>query len=223
MGCCFIRGRSNPSATSRHSSLLPCVPVLLTCALRMMSSAFAGEGEHCGVGSYNAVYLKPAIYALPFWLRFVQCMWQVFTDKSVRVVQALNAVKYITALAVVFTSAAQTWDPNRKDTWFIAWIAALVVKTSYCYYWDVVMDWGLVKFGAGDRSTGGGAMGRVDVDDRSKCCLGMCSKPQVREWRLYPNGVYVAALVFNFFGRISWALVSAAMPFPCYAVYVRPC
>jgi len=163
-----------------------------------------GQGDQCGAGSWNATNLKPMILALPFWLRFVQCIWQVFTDKSARVVQAFNALKYVTALAVVFTSAAQTWFAAQKDAWFIAWIVALVVKTVYSYYWDVVMDWGLVKFGVSDRSSSGGAMGLADSS--SKCCLGMCNKPQIREWRLYPNGIYIAALIFNFVGRISWAL-----------------
>lgn len=146
----------------------------------------SGQGDQCGSGSWNAINLKPAIIALPFWLRFVQCIWQVFTNKTARVVQTMNALKYLTALAVVFTSAAQTWHPEQKDMWFAAWVAALVVKTTYCYYWDVVHDWGLVRFGSSGRGGGGGAMGFVDRS--SKCCVGMCTKPQVREWRLYPNG-----------------------------------
>lgn len=138
------------------------------------------QGELCGASSWNSVYVKPAIIALPFWLRFVQCVWQAASGRSLK--QAANAVKYCTALSVVGCSASMNWWPDDHDFWFRAWIISLVVKTSYCYYWDVVHDWGLIAWETG------------------RC------RPRVRAWRLYRGRVYAGVLVFNFLGRISWSL-----------------
>ena len=30
-----------------------------------------------------------------------------------------------------------------------AWLAAIIIKTTYCYMWDVTMDWDLGKVGRG--------------------------------------------------------------------------
>ena len=155
-------------------------------------------------------------------------MWQVCTNKSVRVIQAFNALKYLTALSVVFLSAAQVWHPEQKDAWFVAWIGALVGKTAFCYYWDVVMDWGLIKYGsvgnvshstatAGSTTTAGSTVGDdahpshdgtllLGAGNDYKGFTSRRRRPQIRARRLYPDSVYIAALIFNLFGRISWAL-----------------
>ena len=41
--------------------------------------------------------------------------------------EAANALKYATALCVVFTSAATRWDRARAQSWRTAWLASLVV------------------------------------------------------------------------------------------------
>jgi len=138
----------------------------------------SGQGGTCGAGSWNSIWLKPFVVALPFWLRFSQCMWRAWTEKSLK--EAANAAKYITAMAVVASSAAQVWHPAQHETWFTIWIACLVVKTTYCFYWDVVHDWGLVQVG--------------------------WHAPKVRAHMMYSHWVYVVAVIFNFFGRISWSL-----------------
>eukprot|EP00010_Vexillifera_abyssalis_P008264 CAMPEP_0201545094 /NCGR_PEP_ID=MMETSP0173_2-20130828/1643_1 /ASSEMBLY_ACC=CAM_ASM_000268 /TAXON_ID=218659 /ORGANISM="Vexillifera sp., Strain DIVA3 564/2" /LENGTH=252 /DNA_ID=CAMNT_0047953403 /DNA_START=434 /DNA_END=1192 /DNA_ORIENTATION=- len=88
---------------------------------------------------------------------------------------------------VVITSNAME-DFDQADTWggwHYAWIACLVVKTIYCYVWDITMDWALWR----------------------------CQKPGfsfpkgLRQKRLYSwTWVYYFAMVTNFFMRCSWAI-----------------
>jgi hypothetical protein len=97
----------------------------------------AHQGSECSTeGKGNIVWVKPFIIVLPFWLRFVQCIFLAITEQSLKSVA--NAVKYLTAIAVVLTSAAQIWDEENKDAWRSVWLGALVVKTGYCFYWDLV-------------------------------------------------------------------------------------
>ena len=57
----------------------------------------------------------------------------------------------------------------------------MVVKTTYCYVWDVMRDWGLWQRGT--------------------------TPPLLRPTRLYRRTwVYYAAMVTNFAGRVSWSL-----------------
>eukprot|EP00040_Diaphanoeca_grandis_P017143 m.89061 g.89061 ORF g.89061 m.89061 type:complete len:503 (+) comp26257_c0_seq6:406-1914(+) len=143
----------------------------------------AGQGNLCGPDSWNHTWLAPFVIVCPFWLRFVQSVWIAVTKKEWK--SAANALKYLSAIAVVGTSAAGTWDPQSAGEWFWAWIVALIVKTTFCYYWDVVHDWGLV----------------APVIHASK---GVAMN--FRQLNLYPTPYYVVAAIFNLFGRVSWAL-----------------
>lgn len=149
----------------------------------------SGQGEQCiAEGSFNHLYLKPVVYALPFWLRFCQSLHTALVHRNG--LQALNALKYLTALSVVFTSAATNWDPTRRGTWHAAWIASLVVKTVYCYTWDVVVDWGLLR----------------GVRCRRGRLARMHQHPLLRSRRWFRPLVYYAAMTFNIFGRVAWSI-----------------
>lgn len=103
----------------------------------------SGEGRDCvAPDSFNRRFIKPMIIALPFWLRFCQSGYLALGGERM---QFWNALKYVSALAVVFTSAATEWDPTHYTAWHVAWIVSLVVKTFYCYSWDVAIDWGLLQ------------------------------------------------------------------------------
>ena len=124
----------------------------------------------------NGTYIRPMVIAFPFWLRFCQSFWTAYSAGNP--MQYLNAMKYVSALLVVFTSAATSWGgPEQHDFWTSAWICALVVKTIYCYSWDVIQDWGLLRDGGVLRST-----------------------------TFFSRDLYVAALAFNFVGRIAWSI-----------------
>ena len=91
---------------------------------------------------------------------------------------ALAPLADVSALLVVFTSAATSWGgPEQYSFWHGAWICALVIKTVYCYSWDVLQDWGLLQ--------GGGLL---------------------RPTTFFGRDLYVAALAFNFVGRIAWSI-----------------
>jgi hypothetical protein len=64
----------------------------------------AHPGGQCTGDSVNALYAKPLMLALPFWLRLWQCVAQLRCDGGNRW-HALNALKYLTCLAVVGSSA----------------------------------------------------------------------------------------------------------------------
>jgi hypothetical protein len=145
----------------------------------------AGDAVLCGEGSWNIKWIKPVVIMLPFWLRFVQCVWIAITKSDLKSIA--NAFKYLSAIFVVATSAAGHWDTDSHKTfWFWAWIVALIVKTCFCFYWDIVNDWGLVKlsFPNGLRSM----------------------KLTYRDTQYYSKHFYRGAAIFDFFGRISWAL-----------------
>jgi hypothetical protein len=131
------------------------------------------------------VYVKAVMYALPFYLRFVQCLYGVWTAPrgSVRRrLSVINAGKYLSAIAVVVTGSLDGSN-DVHDWWPVRtlWLSCLIIKTIYCYAWDILVDWGLGVRGA-------------------------------RNWMLrdslrYPvRGVYYQAVVSNFFARVAWSL-----------------
>lgn len=127
----------------------------------------------CNTGA--ATYVRVAIYVMPFAIRFAQCVALLCASRAVR--HALNAGKYLSAIAVVFTSAAQSWvSPASATAMRGVWIASMIIKTLYCYAWDVRMDWGLGH------------------------------KRLLRHTICFEPWYYYAAMLTNLLGRVSWAL-----------------
>jgi hypothetical protein len=62
----------------------------------------------------------------------------------------------------------------------VTWLSLIVIKTVYCFAWDVVMDWGLFRKG------GRHALLRPSLS--------------------FSPTVYYVAIVFNLFTRASWSL-----------------
>eukprot|EP00163_Fabomonas_tropica_P014171 TRINITY_DN2585_c1_g8_i1.p1 TRINITY_DN2585_c1_g8~~TRINITY_DN2585_c1_g8_i1.p1 ORF type:complete len:378 (-),score=38.65 TRINITY_DN2585_c1_g8_i1:21-1154(-) len=141
----------------------------------------------------NKKYFKPIMYVLPFWLRFVQCWYRAWVTRHQggwpHYQNFVNAGKYLSAILVVFTSSMNTdfidFDhPYDWSTWRFLWLGAIVVKTLYCYIWDITMDWDLAIHG-----------------DKAKHWL---LRPHLIYGRHY--WVYYAAMVSNFFARCAWSL-----------------
>ena len=61
-------------------------------------------------------YLKPAVYLLPFWIRFMQCVATAIAVPAKRGVQSKNALKYVVSMVVVASSASIKWFPAVRDT-----------------------------------------------------------------------------------------------------------
>lgn len=122
---------------------------------------------------------KTAVYCIPFWMRLVQCLALWHQSGYLTHRHVVNGGKYLSALAVIITSAALSWvghDSYRLT--YGVWITSLVIKTIYCTFWDLRIDWGLVQPGASG----------------------------LRHVLVFASRWYYAASVFNLLGRVSWAL-----------------
>ena len=139
--------------------------------------------EQCGAGSWNAQVMKPVMYLLPFVLRFFQ---------ECRTKNWWNVGKYFSCIMMVLSSTLHDQQKNLGPTlsaddafdeytwgfWYGFWIFWAIVKTCYCYGWDLIKDWGLLQ------------------DDK-----------YLRRKRLFSRDwVYYVAMFTNFCGRVSWTL-----------------
>ena len=95
--------------------------------------------------------IVPLLLALPYLLRFVQCLIVLRTASDTP--QLFNAIKYTTALPVVIMSWMKYSVPlaDWRSTWKPLWIGAAFVNTTYSFYWDVERDWDVRLFHQGAR------------------------------------------------------------------------
>jgi len=125
---------------------------------------------------WNALML-----ALPFWWRLMQCLKVYSVTREQK--NLWNALKYSTAFPLVYAGYLRRHHPSvRHERYFML---AACIQSSYCFFWDVQMDWGLLK--RNPRAPLGWAM-RAELLITS------------RKW------VYAALCVFNLGLRFVWAL-----------------
>jgi len=111
-------------------------------------SAVVG-GTRCEDVNY---FLHPALVSLPFVWRFMQCLRQ-YSDTGSKS-HIWNAIKYLASLVVLFFSVMDhiTRDKlhgEHEDLWTVyrtLWLMSIIVSSSYSYFWDIFMDWGLCKY-----------------------------------------------------------------------------
>eukprot|EP00088_Acartia_fossae_P050392 TRINITY_DN5647_c0_g1_i1.p1 TRINITY_DN5647_c0_g1~~TRINITY_DN5647_c0_g1_i1.p1 ORF type:complete len:447 (-),score=55.59 TRINITY_DN5647_c0_g1_i1:631-1971(-) len=87
---------------------------------------------------------------LPSWFRAAQCLRRFWDTKDCFPHMA-NAIKYSFALidvALVYLVAFYRSHPY-WDYIYVTYFCNKMVQTIYSYYWDIVMDWGLVVFKCG--------------------------------------------------------------------------
>jgi len=81
--------------------------------------------------------------ALPSLLRLVQCLWMHAQGHAH---QLANALKYASALPVIFLSSAKFHVT--ADAWhgglLQLWVLSAVVNSAFSIFWDVKRDWGLL-------------------------------------------------------------------------------
>ncbi|XP_031500520.1 uncharacterized protein LOC116264440 [Nymphaea colorata] len=88
----------------------------------------------------------PLALVLPYLCRFFQCVRQYKDTKEKTCL--LNALKYSTAVPVIFLSALkyhvfpESWTNFYRPLWLIS----SVVNSLYSFYWDVTRDWDLSVF-----------------------------------------------------------------------------
>ncbi|KAH6761876.1 hypothetical protein C2S52_019309 [Perilla frutescens var. hirtella] len=105
------------------------------------------SNDTCGLNhsTYRFVHIVVAI--IPFWLRFLQCLRRVFEERST--MQGLNGLKYFSTLVALvmrtlYDIARQNRDPA-VSFWRIMAAATSGITTIYSTYWDIVVDWGLLR------------------------------------------------------------------------------
>ena len=126
-------------------------------------------------------YGNALMLALPFWWRLMQCL-KVYSVTGERK-NLWNALKYSTAFPLVYAGYLRRHRPSaRHDRWLVL---AACVQSSYCFFWDVQMDWGLLR-------------------RDSRAALGWSLREPLlvtsKRW------VYGALCVFNLALRFIWAL-----------------
>ena len=90
----------------------------------------------CADTYYNALFL-----ALPFWWRFMQCLKVYHSTREVK--NLWNALKYSTAFPLVCAGYLRRHEPSPfHDQLFVL---CAIVQSTYCFIWDVHMDWGLFQ------------------------------------------------------------------------------
>lgn len=88
----------------------------------------------------------PLVLVLPYLFRLNQCLRQ-YKDTGEKTT-LLNALKYSTAVPVIFLSALKYHVfPERWTNFYRPlWLLSGVVNSSYSFYWDVNRDWDLSGF-----------------------------------------------------------------------------
>jgi xenotropic and polytropic retrovirus receptor 1 len=126
-----------------------------------------------------------------------------------------NAVKYALSHVVVIFGVFHPTATSAENTYDRAWLIAYLVSTIYSFWWDVVMDWGLLRnvwhqilcccFFYWRSSSSSNSRRR-----RGSSVLSVSlAKPRdsLRARMMYPSTtVYVLAIVLDFLGRFVWTL-----------------
>ena len=80
---------------------------------------------------------------LPFWFRLAQCFRRYYETKLPANLK--NAGKYFTSILVQTAAIFFTLYANESPAAFYSFVAINIISTFYSYYWDLYMDWGLLR------------------------------------------------------------------------------
>jgi hypothetical protein len=116
-------------------------------------------------------YLVPIIIAIPYLIRFRQCLIEYFRVRNANHraggmgssgwggQHLANALKYSSAFPVIILSALQrNLNTNHADigltesSLYHFWLLAVFVNSFYSFYWDIAKDWDLTLFSPSQRS-----------------------------------------------------------------------
>ncbi|KAK2987445.1 hypothetical protein RJ640_018582 [Escallonia rubra] len=88
----------------------------------------------------------PIVLVLPYIFRLFQCLRQ-YKDTGERIT-LLNALKYSTAVPVIFLSALKyhVFPDRWTSIYRPLWLISSFLNSSYSFYWDVNRDWDLSGF-----------------------------------------------------------------------------
>lgn len=88
----------------------------------------------------------PIVLVLPYLFRLFQCLRQYKDTREKTTL--LNALKYSTAVPVIFFSALKyhVFPDNWVNIYRPLWLLSGVVNSLYSFYWDLTRDWDLSCF-----------------------------------------------------------------------------
>ncbi|CAH9141357.1 unnamed protein product [Cuscuta epithymum] len=88
----------------------------------------------------------PIVLVLPYFFRLFQCLRQYKDTKEKNAL--LNALKYSTAVPVIFLSALKyhVFSHNWDNLYRPLWLLSSVLNSLYSFYWDLNRDWDLGCF-----------------------------------------------------------------------------
>lgn len=140
--------------------IIPFVDVFFADALCSLSKVFFDWGILLHMAANptlthatpQTILIPSAFAAVPYVIRARQClvMYTVgrLQNDPKRYNHLMNALKYSTSIFPLCLSAySKTFseDPNHdKDRFELYLIILLVINSCYAFYWDVVMDWGMM-------------------------------------------------------------------------------
>ncbi|PKI49179.1 hypothetical protein CRG98_030427 [Punica granatum] len=115
---------------------------ILTSMSKVATIAWFEADSVCGSHSVAI----PLVLVLPYLFRLFQCLRQ-YKDTGERTT-LLNALKYSTAVPVIFLSALKYHVFPEKWTSFYRplWLLSSVLNSLYSFYWDITRDWDLSCF-----------------------------------------------------------------------------
>jgi len=130
---------------------------------------------------------RGVLSSLPFIWRALQCIRRYRDQGHAQFHPHLtNMCKYCTTLLVIWLSilashfkgeTGSELDNDEANTFFTLWLLAAVGSTVFSLTWDFRMDWGIMRNGE-----------------------------LLRQAKVYPEGYYYAAIVWNIIGRTAWVL-----------------
>uniref|UniRef100_A0A7N0VMR3 Uncharacterized protein n=1 Tax=Kalanchoe fedtschenkoi TaxID=63787 RepID=A0A7N0VMR3_KALFE len=114
--------------------------------------------------------------ALPYWWRFAQCIRRLVEEKDK--MHFYNGLKYLSTIAALVMRTGQDLNRDVKG-WFAMAAISSAVATVLNTYWDIVIDWGLLRRNS--------------------------RNPWLRDKLLVSKkSIYFVAMVVNVFLRLAW-------------------
>ncbi|XP_024627231.1 SPX and EXS domain-containing protein 1 isoform X2 [Medicago truncatula] len=88
----------------------------------------------------------PIVLVLPYLWRLLQCLRQYKDTKEKNCL--FNALKYSTAIPVIFLSALKyhVFPEKWTNLYRPLWLLSSVINSLYSFYWDITRDWDLSGF-----------------------------------------------------------------------------
>ncbi|TIB82150.1 EXS-domain-containing protein [Wallemia mellicola] len=134
----------------------------------------------------SANYMAPVFTAIPYILRFKQCIVEYVASNFTQKKSLLNALKYASSFPVIAFSALHRYN-NTAYNW---WLISVIVNSLFSFWWDVRNDWGLNFLDS-------------DVWLRN----GSTQKTSLRDVQLYKESYkYYVAIFIDFILRFTWSL-----------------